>query len=310
MAAILAGVLLLPAGPAEADYPEQTIHLVVPWRAGGGTDSIARALAAAMEEVSGQSVVVENVSGGARVPGTMSVVEAKPDGYRMLLNGSSDISSSMVFRDVPFKLDDFVCIGGVYQTPVWILSHRDQGFKSFDDLVAAAKEEPGKLTIGVTALKTPDETLAKLLSEKHGIDVRIIPFDGGAALKKALLGNQVSAGVLYVPVMLPEIESGAVDLLVAGGSLQNVNYPPIRNTKTPADYGVDIVIGSFRGVLMPKGVPESVRKAAVELVQKAVESESYKAFGEKFGVAPEWLPGQRYCDFIAEEMRVFESVNN
>ena len=295
-------------GEARADYPEKTIHIVVPWKAGGGTDSIARALATAMEEVSDQSVVIENISGGARVPGTMSVANADPDGYRMLLNGSSDISSTIVFRDVPFKLDDFVCVGGVYQTPVWIVANKAQGFESFDDFIAAAKKKPGELAIGVTTLNSPDETLVKMLAQKQGIDIRIIPFNGGAALRKALLGNQVPAGMLYVPVGLTEIKSGDLKAQVAGGSLKGVNFPPVRDTKIPSDYGADITIGSFRGVLMPKGVSEERLQAAIELVGKAVEQDSYKAFGEKFGVAPTWLPGKKYCDFIAEEMRVFQSV--
>jgi len=312
--AALAGAVAVSAvafsGKAHAEYPDKTIHIVVPWKAGGGTDSIARALATAMEKVSGQSVIIENISGGARVPGTLSVKKAKPDGYRMLLNGSSDISSTIVFRDVPFKLSDFVCVGGVYQTPVWIVANKAQGFNSFDDFIAAAKKQPGKLAIGVTTLNSPDEVLVKTLAEKQKLDIRIIPFNGGAALRKALLGNQVTAGVLYVPVGLGEIESGDLKALVAGGSLKGVNYPPVHDTKIPSDYGADITIGSFRGVLLPKGVPEKTLKAAIDLVGKAVKEDSFKAFGKKFGVAPTWLPGTKYCDFIKEEMRVFKAAKN
>lgn len=307
-AAVLAVVLPLASAKAVAAYPDKTIHIVVPWRAGGGTDSIARALATEMEKVSGGSVVIENIAGGARVPGMMSVKEATPDGYRMLLNGSSDISSTIVFRDVPFKLADYVCVGGVYDTPTWIVSNKEQGFKTFDDFVAAAKKEPGKLAIGVTTLKSPDETFVKLMAKKFDIDIRIIPFSGGAALKKALLGNQVTAGVLYSPVMLPEIESGAVNLLIAGGSLKGVNYAPIRDTKTPADYGVDIIIGSLRGVLLPKDTPKDVVDAAIKLVGEAAESDGLKEFGAKFGLAPVWVPGEAYCDHIKAEMKVFQSV--
>lgn len=293
-----------------ADYPEETIRIVVPWKAGGGTDSIARALAEPMEKITGQTVLIENISGGSRVPAHVGVKDAPPDGYRMLLNGSSDISTSIVYRDVPFSLEDYTCVGGVYETPVWMLANTARGWSNFDDFIAAAKAKPGQLAVGVTALKTPDEVMVKMLAAEAGIDVRIIPFNGGAALKKAVIADQIEAGILYAPVMLAEIESGTANILVAGGPLNAVKYAAIRDTKTPADYGVDVVFGSYRGVLMPKGATPAIKTAAEYLVKKAAMSPEFATFGEKFGFAPRWVSGADYCNVIAKEMDVFKSVGN
>lgn len=295
--------------PAVADdYPSDTIRIVVPWRAGGGTDSIARALATPMEEASGQSVIVENVTGGAGNAGMLAVKNARTDGYTMLLNGSSDVTAPIVFRNVPFSLDDYVCVGGVYSTPAWILSNSERGFKTFGDYVAAAKENPGKLSLGVTDLATPDHVLAEALVKKSGIEVRIIPFNGGAPLKKALLGNQVDAGVLIAPVMLNEVKSGIANVLVSGGPLGNINHEPLHSAEIPADYGVPIEIGAVRGVFLPKGVSADVVAKAEEIVGKAAQSASFKEFGDNFGFAPVWMPGDQFCEFMKEEDTIYRSI--
>lgn len=307
--ALTGAVFCAAEGPASAsDYPSDTMRIVVPWRAGGGTDSIARALATSMEKVSDQSVIVENVTGGAGNAGMLNVKNARPDGYTMLLNGSSDVTAPIVFRDVPFSLDDYVCVGGVYQTPAWILANSKRGFKDFGDFIAAAKENPGKLTLGVTDLATPDHVLAEALVKKAEIDVRIIPFNGGAPLKKALLGNQVDAGVLIAPVMLSEVKSGVANVLVSGGPLDNINYEPLHSIQVPADYGVPIEIGSVRGVFLPKGVPADVVAKVEEIIGNAAQGAAFKKFGENFGFAPIWMPGKKFCEFMKEEDAVYRSI--
>lgn len=307
--AVLGGVPGLGGKAALAEYPADTLRIVVPWRAGGGTDSIARALATPLEEIAGQPVLVENITGGAGNAGMLAVKDADADGYTMLLNGSSDISAPIAFRDVPFALDDYVCVGGVYDTPVWIVANADQGFETFADFVEAAKAAPGQLTLGVTALATPDHVLAQSLVDHFGIDVRIIPFNGGAPLKKAVIADQVNAGVLIAPVMLAEVQEGLATVLIAGGSLANINEPSLHGVETPADHGLDIEVGMIRGVFMPKGVPEDVRARAVELVGAAAQSDAFKRFGDTFGFAPVWIPGDAFCEFMREEGAIYASMN-
>lgn len=308
VAAVMAGGILIGAGAAAADYPEKTLKIVVPWRAGGGTDSVARALGSEMEKITGQAVLVENITGGSGTAGMLAAKNAKADGYTMVLNGSADITAPIVFKNVPYSMDDYVCVGGVYATPTWILANKEQGFKDFADFVTAAKAAPGKLALGVTALSSPDHVTADLLVKKHGIDVRIIPFNGGAPLKKALIGNQVNAGVLIAPVMLEEVKAGVANVLVAGGSLKSIKYEPLQSTKVLADYGIDQEISMIRGVYMPKATPGDVVEKAIGFVGKAAESDAFKEFGTKFGFDPVWIPGKKFCDFMVEEDKAYRSI--
>ncbi|MEO4043648.1 tripartite tricarboxylate transporter substrate binding protein [Hoeflea sp. CAU 1731] len=306
--ALAAALVLSASAAAKAEYPDDTIRIIVPWRAGGGTDSIARALAGPMEDVAGQPVLVENITGGAGNAGMLAVKDAVADGYTMLLNGSSDINAPIAFRDVPFSLDDYVCVGGVYDTPTWIISNSDKGYGDFADFVEAAQAAPGELSLGVTALASPDHVLAELLVEKYEIDVRIIPFNGGAPLKKAILANQVDAGVLIAPVMLSEVQEGLARVLVAGGSLGQISDSSLHNVATLQDHGVDATIGMVRGVFLPSNTPEEVRQKAIEIVGSAAASEAFAKFGTTFGFAPVWIPGDAFCDFMKTEGEIYSSM--
>lgn len=309
-AALAAGALAAAAtAPALAQsYPSDTIRIIVPYRAGGGTDTIARAIAAAMEQAAGSAVVVDNLTAGMGNAANMHVKNAEPDGLTMLLNGSSDLNTPLVFREVPFKLDDFACLGGVYDTPSWVLAHKDQGMEDFGDFIERAKEKPGEMTVGVGSFISAHYVLAKALLGTNDIDARVIPFDGGAQLKKAILGNQVNIGIIHAPVLLDAVKTGDVKVLTTGGSLEGINYEPVRGTKTVAEYNTPVKIGVVRGLFVPASTPQKIVDQASALVEKAAKSDSFKAFGDQFGFAPVWVPGPEFCEFLREENAQYAKI--
>lgn len=306
--AVLAAATALPA--AAADWPTDTVRIVVPWRAGGGTDTIARAFAAAMEGVVDQPVVVENITAGAGTAGMMAVKNAAPDGHTMMLNGSSDLNSPIIFRagPSPFGLDDYVCAGAFYQTPTWVLAHKDQGLTDLGQFIEKAKAHPGELTIGVGSLTSAHYVLAAAIKGMNDIDVRIIPFDGGGPLLKALLGNQVTIGVIHSPVLLNEVKSGMIDVLATGGDLSGISYEPVRGTKSVAEFNTPVEVGVTRGLFLPKDTPPEVLSKVEAVVEKAAKSDSFAAFGAKFGFVPVWMNGKAFCDFMNKEQADYRDI--
>lgn len=303
MAAVMAS-----ASVQAADYPSDTIRIVVPWRAGGGTDTIARALGAAMEKIAGKAVVIDNLTAGGGNAGHVHVKNAKPDGLTMLLNGSSDLNTPVIFRKVPYALEDYACVGAVYQTPTWVLAHKDQGMTDLSQFIAKAKASPGRLTVGVGSLISAHYVMAKAILGKNKINARIIPFDGGGPLKKAILGNQVTIGVIHAPVLLDAVKKGVVKVLAAGGSLENIAYAPVRGTKTLDKYKTPVEIGTTRGLFVPKATPQAIIDQAAALVEKAAKSDTFKAFGAKFGFAPIWMSGMKFCDFMKKENKEYREI--
>jgi len=290
------------------DYPSKTIHMVVPWKAGGGTDAIARSLAEAMKSNADISIIVDNISGAAGATGTIKVAKAKADGYLILLNGTAEITSGLTFTKLPFSLDDFKYIGTVYNSPTWMLSHKDSGLTSFDDFVAKAKSNPGKLTIGVGGASGAHMIMASAIKGILGLDVRIIPYSGGKDLKKALIGNQVDSGVIHAPVLLPEIKDGMINVLTTGKSLENLTYEPLHSVKTLKDYGIDVEFGVARAVMVPKSTPAEVVDKLSQIVKKSAESEEFLKFGKTFGFKPVWMSGEETSKLIYEDLERFKHI--
>ena len=305
---MIIGATLMAGGTSElAEYPDKAIHIVVPWKAGGGTDSIGRGIAEAMKE-SGATIVVDNISGAGGVTGSIHVAQADPDGYTILMNGDADILAALTFTDVPLSLDDFKYIGGFFSAPTWILSHQDSGITSMEQFLEEAKANPGKLTLGSATPAGAQMIMAAAIKGQTGIDFRIIPYQGGADLKKALLGNQIDAGIIHAPVMLAEVKAGVINVIGTGESLEKLTYEPVRRTKTLEEIGIPLTIGITRGIYVPKDTPQDVVEALSKMVRKAAESESFKTFGANFGFDPTWISGAEYEKNMRKNLEVFQSV--
>ena len=300
-------VILLAATTAAADYPTRNIRMVVPWAAGGGTDAIGRALAEAMKD-EGASVIVDNITGAAGITGSIQVARANPDGYTILMNGDTDVLAAMVFADAPLSLDDFAFIGGFYETPTWILSHQDSGITSMEQFLQMARERPGQMTLGSATPAGAQMIMAAAIRGASGLDFRVIPYQGGADLTRALLGNQVDAGIIHAPVMLSEVEAGLINVIGTGGPLTNISYEPVRDVPTMTDIGVPVTMGITRGVFVPKDTPQEVVDALTELIRTAATSDNFAAFGSNFGFAPVWIPGPEFERAMRESFELFKQT--
>lgn len=298
-------LVFVTATAVASDYPTRTIRMVVPWAAGGGTDSIARALAEAMKET-GAEVIVDNISGASGITGSIQVATSSPDGYTILLNGDTDILAAMVFADVPLSLDDFTYIGAFYDTPTWILSHADTGIESMEQFLQMARERPGQMTLGSTTPAGAQMIMAAAIKGATGLDFRIIPYQGGADLTRALLGNQINAGIIHAPVMLPEVEAGLIRVIGTGAPLTNITYEPVRDVPTMVDLGIPVTMGIARGVFVPKVTPQAVVDALTDLIRTAAMSDSFAEFGDRFGFAPVWIPGPDFERSMRESFELFQ----
>lgn len=308
LAPALTLVLLVPALAGAKEYPSDTIHFVVPWPAGGGTDVIARGFAAAMEPIIKQTVVTDNVVGAGGVTGCLQAAKAKPDGYTILLNGSSDMTTALAYRSLPFSLDDFTYIGGFYDTPTWILAHKDRGYADFRAFLEAAKAKPGNITLGSATPAGAQALMAAAIKGVTGLNFRIIPYQGGDPMRKALLSNEVDAGIIHSPVMLPEVKEGLIRVLATGLPLQHIVYEPVRHVPTLKSLGIPIEIGIIRGLFVPKATPKEIVTKITQAAEQSARSEAFRNFGEKFGFLPVWIPGPQFEQIMRNELALFKDI--
>lgn len=295
------------AAPALAEFPETTIRMIVPWKAGGGTDSIARGLQPAWEAASGQSLIIDNISGAGTVAGTIQMLESKPDGYTVLMNGSTDVVAPLTFKsDLPYGLENMKFVGGFFYSPTWVISHSDRGYTDLNDLLAKAGEDG--IAIGVAGSAGAQMVMAASIKANTEGDITLVPYSGGADLKKAVLGNQVDAGVIHAPVLLGDAKGGIIDVLGAGGPLSSLTWEPAQDKPTLKDVGIDVEVGVTRGVFVPQDTPDDVVAKLESILGEAAKSEHFAEFGQKFGFAPTWVPADAFKTQVMGELEAFRKI--
>lgn len=291
------------------DYPKDTIHIVVTFSAGGGNDLIARAVAAGLEEVTGVSVVVDNVTGAGGMTGSNDVVNAAPDGYQILCQDSS-LTAALVTQasESPFTLDDLVPVCSVFSCPTWVVSSAETGYASLQDFIDDAKANPGKLTIGTAVTTGAQYLCACAIVEYFDLDVTIVPYEGGGELKAAILGNHVDIGVVHSPILLPEVQEGLVNVMVAGDSLEGISDESLRDMKTLADYGIVSAFSSTRGFLVPKDTPQEIVNYLENAFKQSLDTDAVKEFEETFGYESSFQDEVTYSEFLKNELAAYQEV--
>tara|TARA_B100001059_G_scaffold130745_1_gene130843 strand:- start:1130 stop:2089 length:960 start_codon:yes stop_codon:yes gene_type:complete len=294
---------------ALAAYPEKAIRIIVPYKAGGGTDSIARGFVSAFSKAAGVDVVITNVNGGAGSKGIIQVMKAKPDGYNLILTGSTDIIGLSTFRKMPFKsIGSLTPVGGVYTTPTYVLAHKDRGYKTLEEVIKKSKANPGKLIAGIGGKFGAHDVLANAVNGYKNAGFRIVAFDGGAMLKKATIANEVDICIIHSPVLLNEVKAGLLNVIGTGGSLAKITYPPIQKTKTLREMGIPADVGVTRGVWAPKGTPKDVIAKLEKFIEVATNSEEFKKFGNNFGFAPKYYTSSQFLDLLNLEQGVYNDI--
>ena len=294
---------------ALAAYPEKPIRIIVPYKAGGGTDSIARGFVGAFSKAAGVDVVITNVNGGAGSKGIIQVMKAKPDGYNLILTGSTDIIGLSTFRKMPFKsIGSLTPVGGIYTTPTYVLAHKDRGYKTLEEVIEKSKANPGKLIAGIGGKFGAHDVLANAVNGYKNAGFRIVAFDGGAMLKKATIANEVDICIIHSPVLLNEVKAGLLNVIGTGGSLAKITYPPIQKTKTLREMGIPADVGVTRGVWAPKGTPKDVIAKLEKFIEVATNSEEFKKFGNNFGFAPKYYTSSQFLDLLNLEQGVYTDI--
>jgi tripartite-type tricarboxylate transporter receptor subunit TctC len=221
-AAVLGLAFIFPVvgAVAAADYPARTVTLVVPYPPGGGVDAMARVVAAKLSDAMHTQFIVDNRPGAGGTIGTRAVAQAAPDGYTLLLGhtGTISINPSLYTHAGYDPRKDFAPIGLVASMPVALLAHPSFPAKSIADFIAMAKEQPGKLNLGTSALGTGGYMCAELFKSEAGVDVAIIPYKGTAPVMNDLLGGHVPIAFGVLPPALGNIHGGKLRVIAVGST--------------------------------------------------------------------------------------------
>jgi len=259
---------------AASDYPNRPITIVVPWPAGGATDTLARLVADHMSAKLGQPVVVENKPGATGVIGTREVVNAAPDGYKLLAMAASfHTFSPSVNKTLPIDpiasispISIFVSFPSVLAVPA------NSPYKTLEDLLDAAKREPGKLTFGSFGQGSAAHLIPTLLGVKSDVEFLHVPYKGSSPALVDLMGGQIAFVMDSLPSPLPHIQSGGLRALAVTGVQRSPSLPDVPSVAELIP-GFEATI--WLGLGAPQGLPRDIANKLNSTIKEIVADPSY-----------------------------------
>src|SRR5215472_11539878 len=245
-------------------YPSQPIRFVVGFPPGGGADIVSRIMAAWLSERLGQTVFVENKPGASTNLSLQTVVNAPPDGHTLVFIAASASVNVSLFKNLTFDLRrDIAPVAGLVDFPLVLLANPQVPVKTVADLIAYAKANPGKVSIGSFGTGTTSHVSGELFKQMAGIDIVHVPYRGGAAMATDLLAGRVQLGIDVLTGELPHIQAGTIRAIAFAGRSR---YPTLPDVPTIGETMPLYVANSWAGIGVPRGTsPEVVARLNREI---------------------------------------------
>ena len=266
---LTAALVALSAAAFAQDYPLRPVTLVVPFAAGGPTDTLARLVAASMSGGLGQQVTVENVGGAGGTLGAARVAKAPPDGYTLLLHNISQATSDSLYRDLPYDpVAGFAPIGLIADVPMTIIGRKDFPASDLAGLVAHLKANPERVTMGNAGTGVSSHLCGMLLTSATGTSVTEVSYKGTAPALTDLLGGQIDLLCDQTTNTTGHIREGTVRAFAVTATERLATLPDLPTT---AEAGVpDAAIAVWHGLYAPAGTPAAVIDRLAQALQAAV----------------------------------------
>jgi tripartite-type tricarboxylate transporter receptor subunit TctC len=301
-ALIVAGALALglaPHGAWAQDFPSRPITMIVPFPPGGVADQTGRPVAAALEKILKQPVIVSNRQGAGGAVGMAALANSRPDGYTIMtaLSSISVIPEADKLFDRPpaYQMNQFAPVALVAADPTILVVPADSPWKTLADFVADAKKRPGEISYSSSGLYGTLHLAMEMFAHAADIKLKHVPFNGAGPAMTALLGNHVQALASGPGVVIPHIQAGKLRALANWGAKRVASLPDVPTFQELGYKDVEFYI--WAGVFAPAATPEPVLKVLRDGMRKAVADPEFKAAMEKLQTPIAYLDGPEFKAF-------------
>ncbi len=268
LALLLAGT----AATARADYPERAITMIVPFAAGGPTDTVGRLVAEAMTRELGQQVIVENVGGAGGTLGAARVAKAEPDGYTLLMYHIGQATSASLYRKLSYDpINDFAPIGRVTDVPMTVIGRSTLEPSSAADLIGFIRAKKDELTLANAGPGSSSHLCGMLLMSALGVPMTTVPYKGTAPAMTDLLGGQVDLVCDQTTNTAGQIRAGKVKAYAVTTKERVAALPDLPTLDEAGLPGFEMSV--WHGLWAPKGTPEPVIAKLVPALAAALKDE-------------------------------------
>ncbi|MET3698578.1 tripartite-type tricarboxylate transporter receptor subunit TctC [Bacillus oleivorans] len=283
-----------------SDFPTKSIELIVPYAAGGGTDSLARSFADQTDL--GQSVAVVNREGGGGAVGMQNGANANPDGYTVSMI-TVELLTLPHSGLAQFSYEDFHPVALLNEDPAAITVSADAPWNTIEEFIAAAKEE--NLKVGNSGTGAIWHLAASALEQETDVTFNHVPFEGAAPAVTALLGGHIDAVSVSPAEVRTQVEAGELKVLAVMADERVESLPDVPTLK---ESGIDLSIGTWRGLAVPKDTPEDVVKTLEESFGETAQSEEFKATLDTLGLGYRYENAEGFTNLLKEQDALFAEL--
>jgi tripartite-type tricarboxylate transporter receptor subunit TctC len=306
LSAIFALLLGLAAeSSAQEKYPSRPITVVAPFPPGGVADLMARPVAAAMEKVLKNPVVVVNKTGAAGAVGMSFVANSKPDGYTLLMALSSisiiPEADKLFDRKPAYTMDQLMPIALISADPTIFVVNASRPWKNVKEFVDEAKKRPGEISYSSSGVYGTLHMAMEMLSHAAGIKLKHVPYAGAGPALTAILGGHVDTLASGPAVVIPHIKAGKLRPLAGWGDKRVAALPDVPTFK---ELGYDIEFYIWAGLFAPRGTPAPVMKTIRESVKQAVSTADFKSAMEKLQTPIAYLDAPEFQKFWDKDAKM------
>jgi tripartite-type tricarboxylate transporter receptor subunit TctC len=307
-----AALTMICAAAAAQEYPSKPIRFLLPFAPGGIGDLTARVVAQKMSENMGRQVVVDNRPGAGMILSATAALQSAADGYTMILAGNGTAISASLFKSLPYNiLTDFTQVATLATFDLVIVASSSSKLASVADLIAAARQNPGKLNLGTINVGSTQHLSAELFKSVAGIEAQVVPFKGTPALVAALRSDDIDVAFEFAPPAIPHVKSGALKALAVAAAKRHADLPDVPTT---VEAGLaDFQVSSWNAVSVraqtPRAIVARLNKEIVTALDSPEVKQRLNALGaEAYPGTPEQT-GARMKSEIARWKAVIERAN-
>jgi tripartite-type tricarboxylate transporter receptor subunit TctC len=272
----LAALLITPFLANAQDYPKRPITIIVPFAAGGGTDSIARMLAKGLNEKLGQPIIIDNKGGAGGAIAAKQVAGSSPDGYTLLFVTSTFVTHAASESKNSYDVNkDYAPVAMLGRGPLMIVTHKSVGVKTLPQLVAATKKRPEGLDYCSSGTGGINHLAGELFRQKSGANLTHVPYKGSGPATIDFLAGRTQVFFATFPTMLQYVKSGAVELVAVTSATRSSLFPDVP---TAMEAGIsNYNISTWWGIVAPAGTPEPIVAKLNAVINDAASKEPLKA---------------------------------
>jgi tripartite-type tricarboxylate transporter receptor subunit TctC len=300
IASAAAGLAVASAAYAQdIKYPVDTVTLVTHSSPGGGTDVYLREMIQFLAPVLGAELAVENVRGGSGAKAIAKVASSPADGSIFYGSTPSYINMSLLSKP-EFGHDSVEPLVGIFLDPQVIYVRKDSPLKSFSDIIADAKANPGKQKWGTGTPASLERQALEEFKKKAGVDVTIVTHDGGGDMMINVLNGSLDLGIGEIQEFRGQIDAGEVRVIGVFTEERMADFP---DAKTAREEGIDMVVKKFRGIVGPKGLPADVIQAWEAAIPKVLMDPKFQEWYKAASLIPAYMNHEEFTTFMASVVR-------